>query len=1256
MQLIVLGMHRSGTSSVTRLLNLAGAYFGPEGMATEANDENPKGFWERRDIRAVCDGLLQGAGFDWWKIADFDPGQIPEPVLQENLAAFRRIVLELDAHRPWVVKEPRLSLVVPLLRPTLEAPVFVHVAREPVEIAESLASRNGFPVPVGLALWEAYTAAALAASRSDPRVLVSYGALLRDPVTTTATLLEELAAFGVQRLRMPSEREITAFVSPTLHRHHQPASDRGGYLNAAQAALAGSHDGGRLPDPQDSPLLVSPGAVATLRAFEASRADVEASRADVEAVQADLEASVAERAQVAVAHQELLEDLRTSHQQAQDELRALAAQRAAATQATEQLADELLEVATRRVRAVQASGAVRVGARLSRLRDRLRGHHTSGADAAIEGALSHIERARTALAGDLHRDGAFAAGPEVEEPPPVQEMRRHRAAARAAGDRARVAVLAWDVGHNPFGRAHLLADLLRDRFDVEVWGSQFERYGSDLWPPLRHTDIPVRRFRGSSFPDFLDTLDDCARRLDVDAIYVSKPRLPSLALGILAKEQWNRPLIVDIDDFEPSFFDVAEPLHPDELPRHAQDPDIALPFGRLWTQACDSVVRSADQLTVSNTELEALYGGIVVPHARDERLFDPALHDRSAARRRLGLGDADRLIIFGGTPRAHKGILGLLAALDELNDAHLRVGVFCTRELEELRKEIGSLARWILPLPHHAFDDLPGLLAAADLSCALQSPGHPVSRFQMPAKVTDAMAMGVPCLVTPVPPLMPLVDQDVVEVFDGVVPLPDKLREIFDRADETADRAQRARALFLESYSYAAVRPAVTDAVNRLLADPPPLAPELTTLVTTARRLFRPEAVPAPRVRRPMPPGSTYDLVMFWKQNDTGIYGRRQDMFLKYLERSGRFRTIVHFDQPLSAEALLLAGRRSIRATDQTRLVLEQTLRRLAHRSDRGALRHRTFVYAGGRLSRAVGFPHRNEYPDYVRSVLEREGLGERPLLCWVYPTSSFLPDVMDALGPDLVVADVVDDNRTWYEPGAPMYEKLDQNYAAVLARSDVVLANCQPVAESMLAFVPRVEVVPNACELPETAGSPERPRELDGIRGPIVGYAGNLSDRIDLALLHQLAQTRRDWTLVVLGSAHLDRSAMALADQPNVRLLGTKRYAEAQAIIRHFDVGLIPHLDNKMTRSMNPLKAFVYCALGVPIVSTPVANLDEMSEFITVAEGPDEFVVAIEEALRSGHQRPERAALLPHSWDERVERVLRQVDEAAELRRTADD
>src|SRR3954469_16481737 len=153
MQLIVLGMHRSGTSSITRLLNLAGAYFGPEGSPTDPNAENPTGFWERRDVRAVCDALLLGGGFDWWRVAAFEAGRNPGENRDQQLDEFRKSVHRLDAHRPWVMKEPRLCLLLPVLRPALEAPVYILSRRKPPEIAESLGQRNGFPLPVGLALW-----------------------------------------------------------------------------------------------------------------------------------------------------------------------------------------------------------------------------------------------------------------------------------------------------------------------------------------------------------------------------------------------------------------------------------------------------------------------------------------------------------------------------------------------------------------------------------------------------------------------------------------------------------------------------------------------------------------------------------------------------------------------------------------------------------------------------------------------------------------------------------------------------------------------------------------------------------------------------------------------------------------------------------------------------------------------------------------------------------------------------------------------
>jgi hypothetical protein len=108
--------------------------------------------------------------------------------------------------------------------------------------------------------------------------------------------------------------------------------------------------------------------------------------------------------------------------------------------------------------------------------------------------------------------------------------------------------------------------------------------------------------------------------------------------------------------------------------------------------------------------------------------------------------------------------------------------------------------------------------------------------------------------------------------------------------------------------------------------------------------------------------------------------------------------------------------------------------------------------------------------------------------------------------------------------------------------------------------------------------------------------------------------------------------------------------YERARQLIRHFDVALIPHLDNEMTRTMNPLKAFAYCAEDVPVVSTDIANFGELRELIRVARGPNEFVAAIEHELAAGRREartPEADKVLRRNcWDERVRRVVELLDE----------
>lgn len=237
MQLIVLGMHRSGTSVLARLLNLMGAYFGPEGISTGANDENPKGFWERRDVRMLNDSVLHAMGCDWNRVRDFNAADLPEPVIADFFKSASKLVLEMDAHRPWLLKEPRLCLLLPLWRKVLEVPICVQILRNPVEVAASLRKRNDIPMEAGLALWEKYVRSAMSASSGLPSLLVLHRQLMLEPMNVAAQLLRQLESAGVVGLRMPSEREISTFVCDDLYRERESSSNMVAHSKKPQAAL-----------------------------------------------------------------------------------------------------------------------------------------------------------------------------------------------------------------------------------------------------------------------------------------------------------------------------------------------------------------------------------------------------------------------------------------------------------------------------------------------------------------------------------------------------------------------------------------------------------------------------------------------------------------------------------------------------------------------------------------------------------------------------------------------------------------------------------------------------------------------------------------------------------------------------------------------------------------------------------------------------------------------------------------------------------
>ena len=222
MQIIVLGPHRSGTSLLTRLINMMGAYFGVGAASIGFNQENPKGFWERRDVIDVNEAIMETKGCDWEQLATWKMEELPTKKnfkeLDEIDHKIKNVLLELDANRPWVTKDPRLCITFPYWKRHLEVPVIVSMTRDPIEVALSLKSRNGFPLHHGLAIWEYYAVGTVNAMRSGiPVIHVTHKEILTAPYKAVQNILEKLQKAGVDGLRMPKQEEVEAFIEASLY-------------------------------------------------------------------------------------------------------------------------------------------------------------------------------------------------------------------------------------------------------------------------------------------------------------------------------------------------------------------------------------------------------------------------------------------------------------------------------------------------------------------------------------------------------------------------------------------------------------------------------------------------------------------------------------------------------------------------------------------------------------------------------------------------------------------------------------------------------------------------------------------------------------------------------------------------------------------------------------------------------------------------------------------------------------------------------
>ena len=183
MAILVLGMHRSGTSSLAgALVRLGGA---PPARLMEADSTNERGFWESQNLADLNDEILAAAGSDWADWRRFDIERISaETRTVLRVRASETLRAEFGSGPNPVIKDPRMCRLMDFWAPALAEMGWstraVIPVRSPLEVAWSLERRNSMDPGVGCLIWLRHVLDAETATRGQPRALLDWSDFLGD--------------------------------------------------------------------------------------------------------------------------------------------------------------------------------------------------------------------------------------------------------------------------------------------------------------------------------------------------------------------------------------------------------------------------------------------------------------------------------------------------------------------------------------------------------------------------------------------------------------------------------------------------------------------------------------------------------------------------------------------------------------------------------------------------------------------------------------------------------------------------------------------------------------------------------------------------------------------------------------------------------------------------------------------------------------------------------------------------------------------
>lgn len=722
-----------------------------------------------------------------------------------------------------------------------------------------------------------------------------------------------------------------------------------------------------------------------------------------------------------------------------------------------------------------------------------------------------------------------------------------------------VAITCWDVSHNPLGRAKVLYDSISSRRPAALIGYINRDFGSTPWMPLIGANLPLLTIPWDEREVYHDLLRN--EGISFPTVWLCKPRLPTFELAHAVSNP-NSKLILDMDDNEEFFSSSVA--------------SAKKVYGGAGLSLARQFAGRIASRTVASTTLQEDFGGEVLRHIRQPYITaeqvsygsEKTIENNSLQQKRVRVG-------FLGTVRSHKNIVAAARAI--------------------------AAGRWErqLDVEFHVFGDIsPELLISQLEDCGAKVHGEVLSEdtlavvnsfdvvltgfpsssfehekanyYQITSKIGDALACGKPVLV----PWSPAVAD--LKGIPGVF-------------------------LFSESTFY----DALIDAIE--WDKPISLPHEFTSdagynAFVTAEKLANdsPRALDVLReydfglVRAASLPLKKPTILLIWKQNDAGLYGRRIDQIARACMRMIPGVEVRVLEFMHNADEKRFADTRDDCFTD-SRLIQKF-----------GEIKARGWIDEDGVIYDQISVKAWAETPAVLSEFLAAQGLIPNRTIVGYFPEIRPYQQIREVLRPYKSFVDVVDNHFAWNSSNPNRSAQVAAQYREMILNAEHVMFGSKRNYEYFIShglLTPEVSssIVPNWYATPagyrtKTSVRSSEPSEFN------IFYSGNMNDRVDWDILRSLSRLDSRIRLHLVGSARNEHEALRQTlESDRVTYYGPRDESYVCDLLSGMDAAVIPHTKNAISEFMNPLKLYMFSKMGVPTIAVDVPGLDHDVPGLTV-------------------------------------------------------